>query len=143
MITTFKDYIIQERDEFNQYPKLNKKYPRSSGKVDGRRVLKNIDNTSSISSTLDEWEELPGIRVVKMKEFDGPRSVFYAADDFERSRQLADKIKISKEISPLIIVIDGEGPYILEGAHRYVALHNLKAKAFPALVVVDTEEYSE
>ena len=97
----------------------------------------------SISATLNDWDTLNKIRVVKMKEFDGPRSVFYAADDFERSRQLADKIKISKEISPLIIVIDSEGPYILEGAHRYVALHNLKAKSLPALIIVDVEEYEE
>ena len=126
-----------------KYPKLNKIYPSAGGKVDGRRVLKNVDNTSSIGATLNDWDELPGIRSVKMKVFDGPRSVFYAKDDFDKARALAEKIKISNEISPLIIVIDSEGPYILEGAHRYVALYYLKAKKAPALIVVDTEEYSE
>lgn len=129
--------------EGEQYPKLDKIYPRAGGKVDGRKVLKNVDNTGSISATLNDWDELPGIRSVKMKAFDGPRSVFYSKDDFDRARALAEKIKVSREISPLIIVIDDEGPYILEGAHRYVALYYLKAKSFPALVVVDTEEYSE
>ena len=123
------------------YPALDKLYPKAGSKVDGRRVLKNIDNQDSIGATLDDWDTLPGIRKVKMKEFDGPRSVFYAADDFEKSRRLADKIKESGEISPLIIVIDAEGPYILEGAHRYVALHNLGAKKLPAMIVVDTDEY--
>lgn len=129
--------------EAPQYPALEKKYPKAGSKVDGRKVLKNVDNTASIGATLNDWDELPGIRAVKMKEFDGPRSVFYAKDDFDRARALAEKIKASGEISPLIIVIDNEGPYILEGAHRYVALYNLKAKLLPALVVVDTEEYSE
>ena len=129
--------------EGSQYPKLDKLYPRAGSKTDGRKVLKNVDNTASIGATLNDWDELPGIRSVKMKAFDGPRSVFYAKDDFDRARALAEKIKVSGEISPLIIVIDDEGPYILEGAHRYVALYYLKAKSLPALVVVDTEEYSE
>lgn len=126
-----------------QFPKLEKKYKKAGSKVDGRTVRNNVDNTDSISATLNDWEELPGIRVVNMKEFDGPRSVFYAKNDFDHARALAERIKESGEISPLIIVIDDEGPYILEGAHRYVALYYLKAKSFPALVVVDTEEYEE
>ena len=137
-MTTFKKIYLDESEE---YPELSKKYPKVGAKVDGRRVLKNVDNTDSISATLDDWDELKGIRAVKMKEFDGPRSVFYAKDDFDTARDLAEKIKVSKEISPLIIVIDNEGPYILEGAHRYVALYYLKAKSFPALIVVDVNEY--
>lgn len=127
----------------SSYPELDKKYPKAGSKVDGRKVLSNVDNTSSIGSTLYEYEILNGIRIVKMKEFDGPRSVFYAKNDFDKARELAERIKQSKEISPLIIVIDNEGPYILEGAHRYVALYYLKAKAFPAMVVVDEDEYGE
>lgn len=134
----FKQYITE-----SNYPEIDKKYPKAGSKVDGRKVLSNVDNTNSISATLDEYEVLKGIRVVKMKEFDGPRSVFYAKNDFDKARELAERIKQSKEISPLIIVIDNEGPYILEGAHRYVALYYLKAKAFPALVVVDEDEYGE
>ena len=124
----------------SQYPEFDKKYPLAGNRIDGRKVLTNIPNMSSIGASLYDYTILKGIRQVKMKEFDGPRSVFYAKDDFDRSRDLAEKIKISGEISPLIIVVDREGPYILEGAHRYVALYYLKAKAFPALIVVDTEE---
>ena len=134
----FQKYLTE-----SNYPELDKLYPKAGAKVDGRTVLKNVDNMSSISATLDEYEILKGIRVVKMKEFDGPRSVFYAKDDFDKARALAERIKQSKEISPLIIVIDNEGPYILEGAHRYVALYYLKAKLLPALIVVDEDEYGE
>jgi len=136
-MSTFKQIYLEEE----LFPELNKKYPRAGAKVDGRKVLKNVDNTDSISATFNEWEELKGIRALKMKDFGGPNTVFYAKDDFDRARDLAERIKISNEISPLIVVIDDEGPYILEGAHRFVALHNLKAKSFPALVIVDTEEY--
>lgn len=71
-----------------------------------------------------------------MSDLGGPRTVFYAADDFERSERLADAIRASGEINPLIIGVDKEGPFIIEGAHRYVALYYLKATAFPAVVVV-------
>jgi hypothetical protein len=138
-MTSFKQVF----EAVEEYPKLSKLYPRAGSKVDGRRVLKNVDNTDSIGATLNDWDSLPGIRKVKMKEFGGPFSTFYAKDDFDRAKALSEKIKLSGEISPLIIVIDDEGPYILEGAHRYVALYYLKAKKFPALIVVDVEEYEE
>ena len=118
----------------------NSRYPVAGGSVDGRTVLSDVPNTSSISSSFGDWEELPGIREVPMSDFGGPRSVFYAADDFRRSRELALQIRESGEISPLIIAIDDDGPYILEGAHRFVALHELGAEAFPALVVIDRDE---
>jgi len=35
---------------------------------------------------------------------------------------------------------DKDGVYVLEGGHRLGALHILKAKSFPALVVIDTED---
>lgn len=99
-----------------------------------------VPNRGSIEATLSEWEELPGIREVPMGEFGGPRTVFYAADDFAKSKKLAEKIRKSGKVSPLIIVVDEEGPYILEGAHRYVALYELGARSFPAVVVRDAEE---
>ena len=129
----FQDYLTES--------KLDRLYPVVKGKVDGRMVIDEVSNMSSISSTLYDYTILPRVREVKMKEFGGPRSVFYAKDDFDKSRNLAERIKQSNKISPLIIVIDNEGPYILEGAHRYVALYYLKAKSFPAIVVVDNDEY--
>lgn len=129
-----KQYIIE------QYTEYEKKYPKAGSLVDGRKVLSDVPNTSSIGATLYDYTILKGIRSVNMKEFGGPRTVFYAKNDFDKARELAAQIKQSKEISPLIIVIDNEGPYILEGAHRYVALYYLKAKAFPAMVVIDEDE---
>ena len=116
------------------------RYPVAGGSVDGRTVLSDVPNTSSISSSFEEWEELPGIREVPMSDFGGPKSVFYAVNDFERSRELASQISESGEIKPLIIAIDDEGPYLLEGAHRFVALHELGAKSFPALVIIDMDD---
>lgn len=116
------------------------RYPVAGDSVDGRTVLADVPNTPSISASFDDWEELPGIREVPMSDFGGPRSVFYAADDFRRSRELASRIRESGEISPLIIAIDDEEPYILEGAHRFVALHELGAVSFPALVVIDMDD---
>lgn len=114
-------------------------YPLAGQVVDGLTVRRDVPNTSSISASLTLYEVLKGIREVPMTIFGGPRSVFYAADDFKRSEILAQRIAESEEINPLIIVIDKEGPYILEGAHRYVALYYLKKTSFPALVVLDVE----
>jgi hypothetical protein len=103
-------------------------------------ILDNIPNQSSIESTLYDYEILPNIREVKMDNFSEPNTIFYAKSDFDKSRSLAEKIKINKQISPLIIVVDKDGPYILEGAHRYVALYYLGIKSFPAMIVIDNED---
>ncbi len=94
-----------------------------------------IPNTSSIDASLLEYEELGGIRVLPMADFSpGAKS-----DYTERVRNLAEQIKTNGKIKPLIVVVDNDGPYILEGSHRFDALHFLDIKAFPAKVVVDTE----
>lgn len=113
-------------------------YPLAGAEVDGREVLDNVDNLSSISASLNEWEEKPGIREIPMSDFDF-EGFFYAKNDFDHSRDLAARIEQSGKISPLIVVVDNEGPYILEGAHRAYALNLLNAKSLPALVVMDTE----
>jgi len=115
------------------------KYPRAGSKVDGRDVGRKVSNIASIAASLSEYEELAGVREFPMSDLEitGPYELFYAANDIKRSQQLAEVIKTSGRIDPLIIVIDAEGPYILEGAHRVAALHILGAKAFPALIVLD------
>lgn len=114
-------------------------YPKAGATVDGRTVRDTVPNTSSIASTLDDYEELPGIRQVPVSAFPGAsvHDMFYAANDHERVRKLAGEIKASREISPLIVVVDKEGPYVLEGGHRLAALHSIGAKSLPALVVID------
>jgi hypothetical protein len=108
--------------------------------VDGLMVRTYIPNTESIGASLDDYELLPGIREVRMSEMDpsyGAKS--YSATEDKRINDLAEGIRKSGEISPLIVVIDKEKyPYILEGGHRYDALRRMGKKAFPAKVVVDT-----
>jgi hypothetical protein len=135
--------IVLRKKLVNESTTNTTQYPVVAGTVDGREVLPEVPNMSSIEATLDDYEILSGIREVPMKDFGGPKSVFYAADDFERSKKLAETIRQSNKISPLIIIIDKEGPYILEGAHRFVALHYLGAKSFPAKVVLDLESLEE
>ena len=121
--------------------KLEKRFPPAKSIVDGRTVLDKIPNTSSIESSLDNWEALPGIREVKMSAFD-PEYVVNPPSQSEKERleNLKNQIAESKEISPLIVVIDKEKyPYILEGGHRFDALKLLNAKSFPALVIIDTD----
>jgi ParB-like chromosome segregation protein Spo0J len=65
--------------------------------------------------------------------------LFYNRDDFVRVAALSNKILESKRIDPLIVVVDAQGPYLLEGAHRFGALLTLKKKKFPALVVIDED----
>lgn len=108
--------------------------------VDGREVLSSIDNTDSISASLTDYEELRGIREVPLRLFETNLfKLFYSADDHRKTRALAERIAWSGQVSPLIVVVDHEGPkkpYVLEGAHRLGALGLLKAKSFPALVIV-------
>lgn len=123
---------------------IRKKYKVAKKKVDGRTVGGDIPNTASIEASLERYEVLPGIREVPFSAFDqmGPIR-YYSASEERRTRELADEIFFSKRIDPLIVVEDAEGPYILEGAHRFDALRELGAKSFPALVVLDLESLSE
>ena len=114
-------------------------YPLASDVVDGREVLEKVPNTSSISASLYNYKILNGIREVSMEYFGGPLTVFVDQRDFERCSRLSEEIKDNNKISPLIIVVDKDGPYILEGVHRYVALYYLQAKSFPAMVVIDLD----
>jgi len=114
-------------------------YPRAGDVVSGLRVLEDMPNTSSISDSMDDWEELPGIREVPMSDFEVTgRS--YSVSENKRIRELATSIKESREIAPLIVAIDPDGPYILEGSHRIDALYLLGIPTFPALVVIEEQE---
>jgi hypothetical protein len=111
---------------------LGSKYPAVSGsKVSGMKVRDSVPNTSSIGASLDDHETLPGIREFPMSELPAPPEIN------ARTKNLAAQIKQSGEINPLIVAIDKDGPYILEGAHRFDALKINGAKSFPAMVVHD------
>lgn len=104
-------------------------------RVDGRRVVAESDdvpvaNTDSIAASLDEpYKVLDGIREVPTA---GWKLGSYRAKE---SKALAAQIKQSGEITPLIVVVADDGPYILEGSTRIDALLRLRAKSFPAVVV--------
>jgi len=113
-------------------------YPKAGPVVSGLEVREDIPNMESISATLSDYKVLPGVREVPMAGFNAaPKDMFYAANDVKWTKELAEKIKESREINPLIIVVDKEGPYVLEGAHRISALYLLGIKSFPAIVVLD------
>lgn len=102
-------------------------------------MLSDVPNTESIAASFDKYEVLQGLREVPLAHFhSAPRDLFYASDDLRATRELADQLRASRQIAPLIVVVNGDGPYVLEGAHRLGALHLLRAKSFPALVVRDT-----
>ena len=98
---------------------------------------------------MDDWYELPGLREIPLSEFGSakPYDTFYAANDIQHSISLAEEIRHSRTITPLIVGIDTkedsyileEDPYILEGIHRFVALGELGVASFPALVVVNLD----
>jgi len=122
--------------------------PRAGAVVSGLEVLDDIPNTSSISATFNEgeYEELPGIREIGLDQFNvtKPRDLYVTKDDIEWSEELAQRIKASGQIKPLIAVLDNEGYYILEGGHRLAALAVLGKKSLPALVIdARTEELPE
>jgi hypothetical protein len=122
-------------EEFvQQYPSLP-----TNATVDGRviRDPQNIPNMASIEATLgNDYDILPGLREVRLAEFDlTGRS--YSKEGTQRIRELGQEISQSNEITPLIVVVNKEGAYILEGATRAEALQGLGAKSFPAKVVID------
>jgi ParB-like chromosome segregation protein Spo0J len=88
---------------------------------------------------LNDWTILKGIREVPMSDFK-TTGRHYSVRGTNRIEQLANQIKDSNTISPLIVVVDKEGPYILEGSTRIEALHIIGAKSFPAMVVVSQDD---
>jgi hypothetical protein len=129
------------------YEKALKKYPKAGSYVDGRLVRKDVPNTGSIDGYFGESETLPGIRFVKMTSLGPAPKAGWLESLSPRIKQLAESIRESKEISPLIVGIPSSAgggpssaPFIIEGSHRIDALDYLGAKAFPAIVVVSYDD---
>jgi hypothetical protein len=116
-------------------------YPKATEVVDGLRVGEKIKNMGSIASTFDKYEIDKGIRSVPMSAFPAskPKDLFRSADDLKRVSELAKQIKENKYIDPLIVAVDKEGAYVLEGGHRLGALNMLGVKNIPAVVVRDLD----
>lgn len=125
-------------EEYKNVKDIESKYPVAGNKIDKLNILDDVPNASSISSSLTDYYILDDIREVPIKEFDAkPTDLFYAKDDIDRVKELAEEIRESGEIKPLIVVIDNKGSYILEGGHRLGALYLLNVDNIPALVVVE------
>jgi hypothetical protein len=137
---TFKEWLHTNHAELGRrYPKIR----GSSDLVDGRRVSGNVDNTSSIGASLTNWVAMSGIRRIPASDFEDWNSGYFPdcrADEQQKVKELVAQIQKSNRISPLIVVIDAKGPYVLEGVHRYDALKILKANWVPALIVIDQDE---
>ena len=117
-------------------------FPKAGDEVSGFSVGGEIPNTSSISSSLDDYAVQPGVREIPLTHLtDLDQRGFVAANSLRRSEQLAEAIKQSKRIDPLIVVDDAQGfPTVLEGAHRLEALRLLRNQGeevgnIPALLV--------
>ena len=121
--------------------KWNLKYPKAGSVVSGLTVSGDVDNTDSIGASLENYYIYEGIRECQMSDFG--KGGYANVNENRRSERLAEEIKISRQISPLIVVIDSEGPYILEGGHRVDALELLGVQSFPALLVLDRENKNE
>lgn len=112
--------------------------------VDGLTVRDEIPNQSSIGSSVDDYTVLPGVREIPLTAFTQlPKLKYYSVSEETRTKRLAEQIKDSGEINPLIVVIDKEGPYVLEGGHRFDALRELGKTSFPAMVVLDNDSLNE
>lgn len=111
---------------------IDARLKKAGDTVDGRVVRKEVPNAESIEATFGtDFTELPGIREIPMADFEAPPEIT------ERTKALAEEIEESGEINPLIVAFDNQGPYILEGGHRFDALKILGAESFPAVVVTD------
>jgi hypothetical protein len=109
--------------------------------VSGLTVRKDVPNMSSIAASLDDYEILSGIREVPRNAFDPEYLGSLSYDKLDqRTKDLAEQIRQSKEINPVIVGMDSKGAYIIEGGHRFDALMSQDTKSIPALVVIDKSD---
>jgi hypothetical protein len=125
-------------DREKRFQEVDNRYPRISGNYwQGMRLLPLGSSVNYISSSIEDYEELPDFRDMPYTDFGDPKKHFYAANDWRWSEELTEKMRRNKKIEPLIVGIDSKGPYILEGQHRFVALSKLGHQSFPELVLID------
>jgi len=109
--------------------------------VDGLKVRPEVATVGSIKASLDNYTVLPGIRSVSISDFGEAGPLTGNVDKLDRrTRNLADQITESKEITPLIVVYSGTQNYILEGSHRIDALDALGKKRIPVIAVIDDDD---
>lgn len=119
---------------------VDKMYPVAGPIVGGLTVLQEVPNQASIGASVSDYQILPKIREFPLHGFGGASS-YYAANDQQHCLALAKQIAASRQISPVIMVEEKAGPYVLEGGHRVSALIELKIMVVPAMIVVDIDSY--
>jgi len=129
----FKLWLENEDEDVDQQvkdliAKFNNEYPVAGPIVDGMKVREQVPNMSSIGSSLDDYEILPKVRVFPIYDFTGCSNYRYSSG-------------LNKELNPLIIVEEKNGPYVLEGSHRMSACVDLGLKEVPAIIVIDIESF--
>lgn len=135
MIRNPKGALTEGEQKVASAEEWDKSLPHAGPVVSGLRVRDKIDNMGSIGASFDDYFTLKGVREVPFSLFVGPDPMTH------RIRDLMDQIEENGEITPLIVAIDSHnGPYILEGAHRYDALQHMGKETFPALVVFDNDD---
>jgi hypothetical protein len=114
--------------------------PKVGTHVDGLKVRDQVPNTDSISGSFSQYHVLSGIREIPYSAFE---SHITPSSLPSRLKKLRDEISENKEINPLIVGIDKQGPYIIEGVHRYDSLLHLGKTKFPAKIVVGKFDHDE
>ena len=132
--------FLNEKQNFDNIS-LDKEFPIINKNIINGLTIKNeIPNMSSIGASLTNYEILKGIREVSFNSFPQMGELtYYSTSEEQYTKKLAKQIEFNKEITPLIVVIDDEGAYILEGVHRFDALRELDIPSFPAKVVLDLD----
>lgn len=118
--------------------KAHNKYPKAGSNIDGFSVGKQISNTDSISASLYDYVTLKDIRKVPTSEFGAVNYV--SKSDIDSVNILKYQISENERIDPLIVVMDRDGLWLLEGMHRLAVIQKMKIKHFPALIVLDLDK---
>jgi len=163
---SLRDNLIPQSPRFNRNGELAPEQnnvstaPKKIGYKEITNEIKNfptsknkepIPNVSSITSSLDKFEEM-GTRDVPIDfiiDTQDKKYPTYFIGGKEKTLELAESIKKNGIQSPMILVWENDKyPYVLEGSSRYDALRVLNAKGeklpetVPALTIVDTSKDS-
>ena len=109
--------------------------PEAGPVVSGLEVRGTPSNQDAIDASLGgtDYEILPGIREIPMW------GAAMTPSGSPRVAGLAQQIQENGWIEPLIVGIDKEGPYIIEGGTRWEALGELGVETMPAMVVLEED----
>jgi hypothetical protein len=145
--------LVPEQNNVSTAPK-EIGYKEITNEIKNFPISKNkepIPNVSSITSSLDKFEEM-GTRDIAIDfiiDTQDKKYPTYFTGGKEKTLELAESIKKNGIQSPMILVWENDKyPYVLEGSSRYDALRVLNAKGeklpetVPALTIVDTSKGS-